>query len=446
MHRKSLLLALMLAALAALGTVLSVPLAGATSTCDVKLRSAHYGTLQAAVNAASPGDKLKVRGTCYGDTTINKNLKIIGQSNPAFGPATLNGANNATREGSVVTVTGGVTVAVTGLTITGGYTLTGYNTNEGGGGIHNEGGSLTLINSTVSGNEAPRSCVGADVFEIATAHANVSPAFSSIAGPPGGGGIYNEGGSLRLMGSTVSGNTAAARGAGISNSGGQVWLTNSILSGNRATDAGCGLIGGAAGGGISNSGGQVWLTNSIVSGNAAGGGDADGGGISNEEGSLTLSNSTVTGNEVIGFGGGVSNGGEGSSLTLSNSTVSGNQATSGPFASGGGISNGAGSLTLNNSTVSGNTGGREGGGGILNSGSAMLNDSNVTHNTAQNGGGIFNHRGPLTLNGSSSVTANTASEHGGGIYNDQTEGATISYGTEWSGTVSGNIPDDIFNF
>jgi predicted outer membrane repeat protein len=47
------------------------------------------------------------------------------------------------------------------------------------------------------------------------------------------------------------------------------------------------------------------------------------------------------------------------------------------------------------------------------------------------------------LNGSSSVSENTASEHGGGIFN--TQGATISYGTGWTGTVSGNIPDDIFS-
>jgi hypothetical protein len=61
------------------------------------------------------------------------------------------------------------------------------------------------------------------------------------------------------------------------------------------------------------------------------------------------------------------------------------------------------------------------------------------------GGGIDN-QGSLTLNGASSVTENMASEHGGGIYNDESGGATITYGVGWSGTVSGNEPDDIFNF
>jgi hypothetical protein len=34
---------------------------------------------------------------------------------------------------------------------------------------------------------------------------------------------------------------------------------------------------------------------------------------------------------------------------------------------------------------------------------------------------------------------------GGGVYNKKTEGATITFGVGWSGTVSGNTPDDIFN-
>jgi predicted outer membrane repeat protein len=49
------------------------------------------------------------------------------------------------------------------------------------------------------------------------------------------------------------------------------------------------------------------------------------------------------------------------------------------------------------------------------------------------------------LNDSSSITRNTAAGHGGGIYNDETEFETVGYGSGWSGTVSGNKPDDIFN-
>jgi predicted outer membrane repeat protein len=93
-------------------------------------------------------------------------------------------------------------------------------------------------------------------------------------------------------------------------------------------------------------------------------------------------------------------------------------------------------------------------------GEAALNGStSVSGNTAaKNGGGIYNgsaypnHEleqvtkpGHLTLNGSSSVTRNTASEHGGGIYNEESKGATIAFGSEFTGTISRNIPDNIFN-
>jgi predicted outer membrane repeat protein len=144
-----------------------------------------------------------------------------------------------------------------------------------------------------------------------------------------------------------------------------------------------------------------------------------------------------------GIGGGIYN--ERASLTITDSTVSSNEAT----VAGGGIS--AGSVTLNNSTVSGNTA-LEGGG--IYAASITLNNSTVSDNTALRdiereygglGGGIIDFES-LTLNGSSSVIDNEAAEHGGGIYSHETGGATITDGIGWSGTVSGNKPDDIFNF
>ena len=76
-----------------------------------------------------------------------------------------------------------------------------------GGGIRNRG-TLTLTNSTVSGNEASTS----------------------------GGGIFNSG-TLELTTSTISGNEASTSGGGIFNSG-TLELTNSTISGNSALDGG----------------------------------------------------------------------------------------------------------------------------------------------------------------------------------------------------------------
>src|SRR5262249_3285023 len=152
---------------------------------------------------------LTVKGTCYGTTTIAKNLTIAGQSNPGFGPATLNGA----KSGSVVVVEEGVTVAMTGLTITGGsgsqVPLSPFPKKTGGGGLLNSA-SLTLTTAPVTANTADR-----------------------------GGGIYNNGEtiaapfntSLTLKDSTVSANTVTERGAGIANEdGGSVTLNDSNVS------------------------------------------------------------------------------------------------------------------------------------------------------------------------------------------------------------------------
>jgi hypothetical protein len=41
------------------------------------------------------------------------------------------------------------------------------------------------------------------------------------------------------------------------------------------------------------------------------------------------------------------------------------------------------------------------------------------------------------------VTQNTASE-GGGIYSEKSKGATLTFGMGWMGSVSENIPENIF--
>jgi hypothetical protein len=152
----------------------------------------------------------------------------------------------------------------------------------GGGGIFNDEGPLTLVNSTVSGN-------------------------SAVAG----GGISNDEGPLTLVNSTVSGNSAERSGGGISNHG-TMTLTSSRVSGNAAEDGG--------GGGIDN-GGTMTMTDSTVSGNTG----SYGGGISNSaSATLTLTNSTVSGNAADSHFGGISSIG---AMTLTNSTVSGNEAS-----------------------------------------------------------------------------------------------------------------------
>jgi predicted outer membrane repeat protein len=403
MHRRSVLVALALGALAVLGAFYSVPLAGATQPkcLVVNVRSGQsYGTLQEAVTAASAEDTLKVKGTCYGTTTISKNLTIVGQSNPGFGPATLNGA----KSGSVVTVEERATVAIMGLTITGGSGTLEVHECPGrcGGGVLNDG-SLTLTNSTVSDNEA-------------------------TVQEGSGGGIYNNGeaeGVLTLISSTVTGNTATLDGGGIRSINGALTLINSAIAANK---------GNQDGGGISISFTQpflVTINNSSVTGNTA---RIDGGGIEVFESSATLNNSTVSGNSAPSGGGLID---IGSSVTLHNTSVKGNTATGLPhsfplvFGNGGGIFDTGHSF--NGSLVAPGT-------------LALDGSSSVSQNTAtRDGGGIYSAKpDAVSLNDSSSVTQNTASSEGGGIYSEKSKGATLTFGMGWMGSVTGNEPDDIF--
>ena len=105
-----------------------------------------------------------------------------------------------------------------------------------------------------------------------------------------GGGIFNRG-TLNIINSSISNNTASdGSGGGICNRG-EATITNSTISGNDAGTFG-------DGGGIKNSEGTLTITNSTISGNSA----SVGGGIDNSA-PLIIKSSTITDNDG-GFGGG----------------------------------------------------------------------------------------------------------------------------------------------
>jgi hypothetical protein len=157
-----------------------------------------------------------------------------------------------------------------------------------GGGIHNLG-VLELHNVNVLGNKIVS--LPCDVISQA---------------PNVGAGIYNEG-SLLMVDSTISENVVEDvagviflfGGGGVWNEGGVVTLVGSTISANGGGDA-------DYGGGIGNAGGEVSIVNSTISGNVArhGGGVTTGYGSGIVGGTVRLINSTVTLNEgVAGVGG-----------------------------------------------------------------------------------------------------------------------------------------------
>jgi CSLREA domain-containing protein len=146
-------------------------------------------------------------------------------------------------------------VTLNGFKITNGL---GTDSNNPGGGIHNDHGTLTLISSTVSGNDAFDS-------QISVAIAR-------------GGGIFNDHGNLTLQNSTISGNFVSARsdngssaiasGGALYNTDGMVKIKNCTISGNIVSaTSGSGMFGipAASGGGIFNVGSPSGDASVIVS-------------------------------------------------------------------------------------------------------------------------------------------------------------------------------------
>ncbi len=246
-------------------------------TCDATctLRDA----IQAA-NANPDNDTIEFSVTgmiilTSGDLLIANNgtLTING---PGADQLTISG-NNASR---VFGVTSSATVVINGVTISGGNSGSGSN----GGGVFNVG-SLTVTNSTISGNTG---YWGGGIFSLGTLNVTNSTISGNTAAGGGGGiggGIANNDGTLTVTNSTISGNTAAGGGG----AAGAIWnvgspgrlatanITNSTFSGNSAP-----FVGGI----LSSQYGSVTLKNSIVANSPSGGDCFNSSGTINAEFSL----------------------------------------------------------------------------------------------------------------------------------------------------------------
>jgi hypothetical protein len=246
-----------------------------------------------------------------------------------------------------------------------------------------------------------------------------------------GGGILNNGASLRLQNSTIGGagwgNTASSGGGIINRPGGTVIVAGSTVSANTA---------GSLGGGIYNEGTLNIQNGSIIGGPGAANQAISGvgGGIYNASScTVTVDGSTISANFAGTFGGGLYNHG---TLTIQNgSTVGGPGAANQAANDGGGFYNHNGATaTVDESTVSANNAGDDGG-GIYNAGiltiqnGSTIGDRGAANQATGDGGGIRNHSGATATVDASAVSANAAGDDGGGIYNAGTlyvqNGSTI---------------------
>ena len=208
----------------------------------------------------------------------------------------------------------------------------------GGGGIYKRG-EATLIRTTVRDNTAgflPAGGIWNDSGPLTMIDSAVEGNSAGVAG-----GIAN-GGTLAIISTTIGGNTSSTSGGGINAGGEGVTITGSTISGNVAEQEG---------GGIDFSGDPgvtMTITNSTISGNTAG---TKGGGIHNwVGGTVEMTNVTVSGNTTQETGGGLYI--QSGAANLNNVTVANNTAPPGP--NGSGIFNAAANVSLANTIVAGN--------------------------------------------------------------------------------------------
>ena len=227
--------------------------AAATSVVTNNLDDGSSGSLRTIITNACPGGTVtfaaNVRGVINltsGELVINKALTISGPG------ANLLSVQRSAAVGTpafrIFNITANFNVNISGLTISNGNAPGNF-----GGGIFNDGATLTITNCTVSGNAAAS---GGGIYNTGVGFLTI--ANSTISGNSGnGGGIFNDNGLVTINNSTISGNSAQFFGGGIYNFSSNMTITNSTIAGNTAGSSG--------GGGISNdSNGTVDVRSTII--------------------------------------------------------------------------------------------------------------------------------------------------------------------------------------
>jgi CSLREA domain-containing protein len=262
------------------------------------------------------------------------------------------------------------TVSISGMTLKNGRTTgNGHLFSDDrfqGAGIRSQAtGSLTIADSTLSGNTTGGSYSGGAA--IAAQNGKLIITGSTLSGNTTNGG-ESDGGAihvrlidLQIADSTVTGNSTKGNwsyGGAIYAEGRVLSVTRSTISGNQT--AGIGAVGGAVAFYDAAGTGKLLISRSTISGNSTTGRWSHGGGIYASFSNVILSQTTLSGNSVSGTeaeGGGLFVSGfsnetnTGTQTIISQSTVTLNKSVK----SGGGGIRGGNELLIRNSIVAGNT-------------------------------------------------------------------------------------------
>jgi hypothetical protein len=211
-----------------------------------------------------------------GDLDVSDSVIIVGA-----GPAsTVIDANGVVTGDRVMEILSG-SVDISGVSFRHGKPSGG----NGGGGIRNAGGTLTLENCAITDNS---SGVGGGISTQAT----TTVIGSTISGNQGGGIFQNSGSALTVVNSAISGNSGSVFGGGIGAAGATFNAINTTISGNFTAGDGGGLYVSGASVGLYN----VTITQNQANSNAIG--SETGGGVFNGGGAVTFANTIISNNSI----------------------------------------------------------------------------------------------------------------------------------------------------
>jgi hypothetical protein len=410
-----------------------------------------YTNVQAAVDAANPGDTIKVatgvytgvqmRGGVTQTVYLSKTVTIQGgyattnwiTPNPEANPTTL----DAQGQGRVLYITGSISPTIAGLRITGGnaagllgsaqwnydagggvyvYTATATinacrvfsNASAMGGGLYLRSSSATLQNSHVTSNTATAYGGGLYLYNSDAAMLKGNQIISNTTASQGGG-LYLFTSDATLITNTVTSNTANQY-AGLVLDGSNGLVAGNTIANNHATSGGGGVY-------LRNS--NATLAGNIIASNTAG--DSAGVLIGYY---ISGSGPTLTGNTIVSNTADYHCGGvhlAGPPATLISNTIAFNTAANG-YGGGLYVENTGGAKLIGN-MIRGNTAGCQGtvscgrGGGayLYSSSNAGLKDNIIISNTAVDGGGLNLFSSSAQLNGNV-IMSNTATNQGGGVH------------------------------
>jgi parallel beta-helix repeat protein len=383
----------------------SAPSASAATLTVTNLNDSGAGSLRDALGSANNGDTITFQSGLTGTLNLASKLAVadgVAITGPGGGAITISGQD--TVKIFYLNAAGTPDITISGLTLVHGHG------DHGGAVFEKQAAHVTLDNDIISDNTSTSwggAVAGNDTGNSMTI--TNSTLSGNTAGNAGGALYLDESTSVSIDSSTFSNNTGgmtnSGRGGGalyFNTINGPTTISNSTFTGNT--------------GGTSGDGGAMYfdelesltISNTAVTGNSAG----PGGGIYIDEasGDISITGSTISGNTANGNGGGLYVFYHASPVTIQNTTISGNTASEG----GGGIwlDEGHGTFTVLDSTISGNTAGDGWGGGMyvsFNYDPIQIVQSTVANNSASADGGAMWFGSPYGLQlTQSTISGNTA--------------------------------------